>query len=257
MDIQQLKSLKILVIGDYCIDLYKYGICERLSPEAPVPIFNYEYTIKNDGMAGNVINNLLSLGITTELITSSREIIKERLIDLRSKQHIARIDYEKKIEPIRFELFKDLNSYDCLIISDYNKGSIDEELVKLILNHFKKPIFVDTKKQDLSCFESCIIKINQHEYKKIKKFPKQCELIITLGENGAKYKDVIYPTKNVQVFDVCGAGDSFLAGLSVQFLIKKDLISAIKFANVCASNVVKKTGTAVIDFEEVRDELCF
>lgn len=257
MDIQLLKQLKVLVIGDYCIDIFKYGTCERLSPEAPVPVFNYKYLTKTDGMAGNVVNNLKSLNVNAALETSYSEIIKERLIDLKSKQHIVRIDYEQEIEPVKFESIRNINSYDSIIISDYNKGAINDTLIKEVTKHFKGPIFVDTKKQDLSLFENCIIKINEPEYKRVKKFPKNYELIVTMGDKGASYKDIIYPSEKVQVFDVSGAGDSFLSGLCVQYLIKKDLILSIKFANICASNVIKKTGTATVDFDEVKNELCF
>jgi D-beta-D-heptose 7-phosphate kinase/D-beta-D-heptose 1-phosphate adenosyltransferase len=68
---------------------------------------------------------------------------------------------------------------------------------------------------------------------------------------------IIYPTKKVEVFDVSGAGDSFMAGLVIQFLLTKKFDDAINFANSCASNVVKKSGTAIIDFEEVKDDLRF
>lgn len=257
MDIQHLKSLKILVIGDYCIDIFRYGTCERLSPEAPVPVFCFKHMVKTDGMAGNVVNNLASLNVQAKLETSSGDIIKERLIDLKSKQHLVRIDYEQKIESVKYELIKNLNSYDSIIISDYNKGAIDSLLIKQIIKNYNKPIFVDSKKNDLSIFENCIIKINESEYKNLKKLPKKYDLIITLGENGAKHNGIIYPTEKVQVFDVSGAGDSFISGLCVQYLLKKDLAIAIKFANLCASNVVKKIGTSVVGFEEVKDELCF
>lgn len=257
MDIQLLKSFKILVIGDYCIDVFKYGTCERISPEAPVPVFSFKYLTKTDGMAGNVVNNIKALNVDASLHSSETQAVKERLIDLKSKQHIVRVDYEEKVESIRFDLIRNLDRYDCIVISDYNKGSIDEKLVKQIIKNFKNPIFVDSKKNDLSIFEGCIIKINESEYKNLKRLPKKCDLIVTLGENGAKYNGVLHSTEKVQVFDVSGAGDSFLAGLCVQYLLKKDLTLSIKFANICASNVVKKIGTAVIDFEEVKNELCF
>lgn len=257
MDIQHLKSLKVLVIGDYCTDVFKYGTCERLSPEAPVPVFSYKYSTKTDGMAGNVVNNLKSFGVYVTLKTSCNEAIKERLIDIRSKQHLLRIDYEQKAEPIRFDSIENLQSYDAIIISDYNKGSIDNLLVQQILHNFQKPIFVDSKKNDLSIFENCIIKINESEFKNLTKTPKKCKLIVTIGEQGAKYEGVVYPAQKVQTFDVSGAGDSFIAGLCVQYLLNTNLELAIKFANTCASNVVTKTGTAAIVFNEVKDELCF
>jgi len=256
MDIQQLKQLKILVIGDYCVDIFKYGHCLRLSPEAPVPIFLYDHEIKTDGMAGNVNNNLLSLNVDSKLLCSNKDILKIRYIDIKSKQHLMREDIEKNISPINIDLNK-LQNLDCIVISDYDKGSIINKNIIDIINNFNGPIFVDTKKTDLSVFKKCIIKINEFEFNKSKNIPNDCELIITLGEKGALYKNDIYPVKKVNVFDVSGAGDSFMAGLVVQYLIKKDLKCAINFANICASDVVKKSGTACVDFEEVKNEICF
>lgn len=257
MDIQQLKQLKILTIGDYCTDVFKYGSCERISPEAPVPVFLYDHEIKSDGMAGNVHKNVLSLKANSTLICSSKESLKVRYVDLKSKQHLLRADFEKQSKPININHIGNIQKYDAIIISDYNKGAIVEENVKYIVDNFNGPIFVDSKKNNLSIFRKCIIKINESEFVKASGIPKDSELIITLGEKGALYKDEIYPVKKVFVFDVSGAGDSFMAGLVVQYLIKKDLKYAINFANICASNVVKKSGTVSIDFEEVKNELCF
>jgi D-beta-D-heptose 7-phosphate kinase/D-beta-D-heptose 1-phosphate adenosyltransferase len=258
MDIQRLKQLKILVIGDYCIDVFKYGHCNRLSPEAPVPVFLYDHEIKMDGMAGNVNKNLLSLKTNSTLICSNKDSLKIRYVDIKSKQHLIRADYEKNNKPININSIGNIKKYDAIVISDYNKGSIVEENVKHIIENFHGPIFVDSKKNDLSIFKKCIIKINESEFIKCINTPKDSELIVTLGENGALYKEEIIPVnKKVTVFDVSGAGDSFMAGLVVQYLLKNDLKIAINFANVCASSVVKKTGTACIDFEEIKDEICF
>ena len=57
MDTQQQKRFKILVIGDSCTDVYHYGECERISPEAPVPILRHIESIKIGGMAKNVYEN--------------------------------------------------------------------------------------------------------------------------------------------------------------------------------------------------------
>lgn len=258
MDIQRLKQLKILVIGDYCTDIFKYGYCNRLSPEAPVPVFLYDYEKKMDGMAGNVNQNLVCLKTNSTLICSNKDSLKVRYVDIKSKQHLIRTDYEKKNKPISINSIGNMKKYDAIVVSDYNKGSIVEENIKYIIENFKGPIFVDSKKNDLSIFKKCIIKINESEFIKSTNIPKNSELIVTLGENGALYKEEIIPVnKKVTVFDVSGAGDSFMAGLVVQYLIKNDLKFAIKFANVCASSVVQKTGTACIDFEEVKNEICF
>jgi D-beta-D-heptose 7-phosphate kinase/D-beta-D-heptose 1-phosphate adenosyltransferase len=257
MDIQRLKQLKVLVIGDYCTDIFKYGNCNRLSPEAPVPVFLFEHETKTDGMAGNVYNNIVSLKLNSQLIVSNKESIKVRYIDSKSKQHLLRADFEKTNKPINIKSIGNLKKYDSIIISDYDKGSIVEETVKYITDNFKGPIFVDSKKSNLSIFKNCIIKINESEFIKSKNIPKNSELIVTLGERGALYREEMIPVEKVSVFDVSGAGDSFMAGLVAQYLLIKDLKTAIKFANICASNVVKKSGTAIIDFQEVKHELCF
>jgi D-beta-D-heptose 7-phosphate kinase/D-beta-D-heptose 1-phosphate adenosyltransferase len=257
MAIQQLKSLKVLVIGDYCIDVFKYGKCTRLSPEAPVPVFLYDHEIRTDGMAGNVYNNIKSLKIDATLLVSSKEIIKERFIDLKSKQHLLRTDYEKQIPELTSELVK-LEKYDAIVIADYNKGSITKNVFQKIIENYEGPIFIDSKKEDLTIYshKNSIIKINQQEFQKAR-IPSDTHIIVTLGSDGAMKDGIIYPTKQVEVFDVSGAGDSFMAGLVAQYLLTKNFNDAINFANICASNVVKKTGTAIIDFDEVKNDLCF
>ena len=70
MDIQQLKSFKILVIGDSCTDVYNYGTCDRISPEAPVPILKTTYIEEKPGMALNVQKNLEAFGHETMILTN-------------------------------------------------------------------------------------------------------------------------------------------------------------------------------------------
>lgn len=257
MDIQRLQSLKILVMGDYCIDIFKYGSCNRISPEAPVPVFHYNNETKTDGMAGNVYNNIKAFNANVDLLISSKNIVKERYIDIKSKQHLLRVDYESKLPEINVD-YNSLIEYDCIVISDYNKGSITNELVKSIINIYKKPIFIDSKKEDLTIFntKNCILKINEQEFLKAKIF-KNSNLIVTLGADGASFDGKLYPAKKVEVFDVSGAGDSFLSGLVIQYLITKNFDQAINFANICAANVVKKSGTAVINLEEIKNDICF
>jgi bifunctional ADP-heptose synthase (sugar kinase/adenylyltransferase) len=253
--IQQLESLRILLIGDVCSDIFKYGKCERLSPEAPVPVFKYNYEIKTEGMAGNVKNNLLPFRTEINFISSKSKTEKIRYIDLVSNQHLLRQDIELPTDEINVSKIQDRN-YDAVIISDYDKGFLTHESVKKLIKLFKCPIFVDSKKNDLSCYEGCILKLNEKEFKNVIKFPDNYQVITTLGSRGAVYKNEIFLANKVQIFDVSGAGDTFLAGLVVKYLLTRDLKRSIKFANFCASKVVQKSGTAVIKFEEVYNELC-
>ena len=60
----------LLVIGESCVDVFTYGECKRLCPEAPVPIFNPKKTIESLGMAYNVYKNLESLDVPSRIITN-------------------------------------------------------------------------------------------------------------------------------------------------------------------------------------------
>lgn len=258
MDIQRLQSLKILVIGDYCEDIFKYGNCTRLSPEAPVPVFLFSHQCRTKGMAGNVYNNLLSFNINCELLTSNTNNVKERYIDLKTKQHLLRADYEKQSDEIILDCSM-LKKFDGIIISDYDKGAITKSVVSKIINYYSGFIFIDSKKKDLKIFDNknCFIKINEEEYKNCIYMPQKARLIVTLGENGVMFNNVVYPTKKVDVFDVSGAGDTFISSFAVQLLLNKSIEDALKFANICASSVVKKSGTVAVDFEEIKNDIRF
>jgi hypothetical protein len=88
--------------------------------------------------------------------------IKTRLIDLKSKQHIVRIDNDVMSDPLIFDTSIP-KIYDAIVISDYNKGTISYELVEKIIADFAGPVFIDTKKTDLKRFEGAIVKINSLE----------------------------------------------------------------------------------------------
>jgi len=261
MDIQQLKYLKILLIGDSCIDRYYYGSCKRMSPEAPVPVFKVLTTEDKGGMALNVKLNLEGLGAKVDLFTHDKEIVKARHIDNKSRQHLLRVDWgeEKKTRPLNEEEVDKINFdlYDGIIISDYDKGFLNNSIIKKILSRAnKKPVFVDSKKKDLSCYENCILKINQQEYETAFVFPSNFELIVTLGEDGALHQGKNFPTKKVEIFDVCGAGDTFLSALACSYFITNDIKHSIKFANHCAGIAVQKFGSYAIKKGDL-DDLCF
>ena len=93
MDTQPQKQFRVLVIGDSCVDKYHYGICARLSPEAPVPIFKLQYTQKKPGMALNVLSNLSSFSVEANVLSNVKsKITKERFIDIKSQSHLLRFD---------------------------------------------------------------------------------------------------------------------------------------------------------------------
>ena len=170
-------KIKVLVIGDLMLDEYLHGNVERVSPEAPVPIVRLEKKIYSLGGAGNVSNNISSLGAKASLISvvgkdeNSKRIdslLKKKKIDkffvlksnkfktivksriLSQGQQVLRLDNEDDIffnTSQKKNIFKNLKNkienFNCVIVSDYGKGVCDFELVKNIIelsNKLKIPV---------------------------------------------------------------------------------------------------------------------
>ena len=257
MGIQLQRFWKVLLVGDHCIDIYHYGICERLSPEAPVPILKQTKMEKKMGMSSNVMMNLESFNIKVKHFRNSYAIEKHRIIDSRFNQHMMRFDIgdDKPLKPLNKKMVQ--NPYaDALVISDYNKGFVTREVAEHLCEVYKdKPVFVDSKKKDLSCYSNCYIKINEKEFKELEKMATGCDFIVTLGNRGALYNNKVYPTTKTEVFDVCGAGDVFLSSLVYGFLEYNNIPDAIRLANRCASVSVSRMGTHVLTKDEISEVL--
>lgn len=244
------KKFNILLIGDTCDDTYTYGYVNRISPEAPVPVFEPQYTIELDGMAGNVRKNLETLGCTVNFLHGASSK-KNRLIDQRTKQQLLRIDHDSQSEPITFETAIP-PIYDAIVISDYNKGTVSYELIEELVKEVSIPIFVDTKKTDLARLAGCYIKINALEKSRATSLPDKNHLIVTHGGHGAIWDDWVFPAEIAgDVTDVCGAGDTFLAALAYQFLITNSMPDAVKFANKASAVTVQHVGVYAPRLEEI------
>jgi len=251
MDTQQQKKLNILLIGDACDDVYTYGYVNRISPEAPVPVFEPHYTINKDGMAGNVCKNLEALGCTVRFLHGATSK-KNRLIDERTKQQLLRIDHDVESKSITFETAIP-PMYDAVVISDYNKGSVSYELIEELIKEVNVPVFVDTKKTDLARLSGCYIKINALEKSRATSFPDPEHLIVTHGGHGAEWNGWVYPAEIAgDVTDVCGAGDTFLAALVYKFLQTNHIPDAIKFAIKAAAITVQHVGVYAPRLEEIK-----
>ena len=262
MDTQQQKQFKVLLIGETCEDNYLFGSVNRISPEAPVPILDYEKKISSLGMSANVKNNLESFGVFVNHITNKKLIKKTRIVDNNYNQQLIRIDEDDLVEPIKppevrsaFMHF----SYDAIVISDYNKGFLTTNDLKVFCQNFNGPVFIDTKKKDLFTEKNVIFKINQKEYENLITYPDDLHLIVTLGSNGTQYLGNIYPTEKVNVFDVVGAGDTFLAAFVYFYLSSPDdstrFSESIKCANKAAAIAVQNPGTYVLNKKDVQS-LC-
>ena len=250
---QQRKQFKVLLIGDSCADEYVYGVCERLNPEAPVPILRRTRTDTQMGMAWNVQQNMLAFDIKVYIITQGELIIKRRFIDERYNQQLLRVDIEDEIKPFDYEIPDE--DFDALVISDYDKGFLTSEKIFELAEWFDGPVFIDSKKTNLPV-DKAYIKINDDEYSKLDEELKDSpNLIVTKGAQGVDYQGKNYPAVGVSVFDVCGAGDTFLSALVYFYLRYGKIDTAIPYANKAAAIAVTHFGTYVLQKRDIH-EIC-
>jgi len=236
---------KVLVLGDGCIDEYVYGNCTRLNPEAPVPVMKYNRIDSRGGMAWNVYNNLNAFGLDVDIITNEEKIYKTRYVDEKSNQQILRVDKEHPVEPFTGEIS---DKYDIIVISDYDKGFLTQAKLFDIVQSAECPVFIDSKKTELPKY-NCIIKLNEPEYQKLKS--DNHNVIVTRGASGAEFAGQLFPAQKVKVYDVVGAGDTFLASLVYFYLLHGKIETAIPYANKAAGIAVQNIGTYVLTKEDV------
>ncbi|HEX5790456.1 MAG TPA: PfkB family carbohydrate kinase [Luteolibacter sp.] len=304
-----LPKLKLLVIGDLILDHYIWGDVHRISPEAPVPVVHATRDTHTAGGAANVAHNLSSLRAQTALIGALGQdghgdtlleilgaagidtsgclrlghaptIVKTRVI-VRTQQ-LCRIDREASRASYGVALTPETGAMleaairraDAIIVSDYAKGLISQELldrVCALAAQHGKWLAVDPKPARHLDFKGVgLITPNRHEALELAGLPEPCfgeaypleeacrlicaryepkTLVITLGadgmavcQNGKILK--VLPTSAREVFDVSGAGDTVIATLSAALAAGADPLSAAAFANLAAGIVVSKVGTA-------------
>jgi bifunctional ADP-heptose synthase (sugar kinase/adenylyltransferase) len=246
--------MKVLVIGESCLDIFHYGESVRLCPDAPVPVFKSIEIISNGGMAKNVEENMTKLGADVEIITNQKweSITKTRFVDQRSNHMFLRVDEKdysygeltiEDLEKINFSF------YDGVVVSDYNKGLLSEEVLEFISNQHNNT-FLDTKKiLGEWCNNFSFIKINHKEYELTKNTITneiRKNLIVTRGANGSEYRNKIYEVENVEIKDTSGAGDTFLSAFVYNYILSKNVGESICFANHCATKVVQKRGVSLV-----------
>ena len=246
--------MKILVIGDSCTDVFIYGRCERLNPEAPIPVFEPTKTVTNQGMAGNVVANLNKLGVQkVELITNHELITKTRYVEHKSNQMLLRVDSNDSVQN-SFDIKKvDFDSYDAVVVADYDKGFLTNNDIKKI-GEKAKLSFIDTKKTiDLENFKGyTFVKMNEVEWERCERYGAKYEdwkeqLIVTMSERGCMYNEKRYSVDNtVEVRDLSGAGDTWMASFAFKFIQNSDVEESIQFANDNATIVVQKRGVTTI-----------
>jgi D-beta-D-heptose 7-phosphate kinase/D-beta-D-heptose 1-phosphate adenosyltransferase len=302
----------ILVIGDLMIDHYLWGSCERISPEAPVQVVDIAKETTVLGGAGNVINNLKALGANVSVagvigdddngeelrvmlraidVDESKLIVqKGRKTSKKSRviavsQQILRYDKESKedieassVDTIMDILRNDLADYDAVILSDYGKGVLTENLTQSIIKAAGSAgvkVLVDPKGSDFSKYRGAtlltpnkkeaqlatgiVIKDDATLKEALLKMKEECDLaisLITLSEDGIAVFDKEvkkFPTVAKEVFDVTGAGDTVIASIAYALSAGKTIEETAKFANLAAGVVVGKIGSATVTMDEIEE----
>jgi len=256
--------LKVLVIGDVIIDKYIYGTSSRISPEAPVPVVKYLHEVETRGGVGLVFENLRSLGVDVELFkTGSTSSVKTRVIC--DGHYITRIDDDKHANgAVVLDIVQanNFSQYDYVVLSDYNKGVLDN--AKQIIEHINSQgpkVIVDPKRYAHKYQGAWLVKPNNSEYTKFEFDQWQGNIITTdAGHNvSAIIDDEVYeiPVETVEVSDVTGAGDCFMAafvyGLTKGYTHKKCLEIAVKGS----TESVKHAGTYILKQEDVEETVVF
>lgn len=312
--LQNVASLKVLVIGDCMLDHYIWGDVHRISPEAPVPVVNIDEDTYRLGGACNVALNLSQLGVKVDLMgpigldeaggtmktllqsssimidesnfrSDVSSIVKTRVI-VRNQQ-LCRLDRERffehqQVDYIQSFLKNNIEHWNAVIVSDYNKGTITQNLMDCLVDLKKKYNFflsvdpkpshglnyqgVDLLKPNRSeALQMSGLSLLPHQHFPLRQVAERIfaqqptkYLAITLGNEGIAVMDKnadgqIFPTQTKEVFDVSGAGDTALVALTLAFCLNASLEEAASFANIASGVVVGKVGTASITPKELLD----
>ncbi len=308
-------GLRVLVVGDLMLDRYLTGDVDRISPEAPVPVLRQSGSYHRPGGAANVAMNLAGLGVrallcgavgndadgnalqasldaagvdTSSVIACSLPTITKTRVVSRTQQ-LLRLDVESRErlamgegEAIRDAALRALPGTHAVILSDYAKGTLTEDLCQHVIDAARLqriPVFVDPKARDLSRYAGATtICPNLQELSLATGVPAHATeamlvaahallaelridyLTVTMSERGIRVlrvdqPDLHSPAKAREVFDVSGAGDTVIATLAASVAGGLQLQSAIELANLAAGIVVAKIGTVPVSAAEIVAQL--
>ena len=304
-------QLKVGVIGDVMLDTYWWGHVDRISPEAPVPVVALSKKEQRIGGAGNVALNVASLGAqvhmisvlgkdsdgeqltglltenniqTQYLVHSEHRITTNKIRIISRNQHMMRLDAEIADDMIAadedrllyaFENYIAAENPDVVIMEDYNKGVLTENVIKRIIGLCKKNKIltaVDPKRKNFFAYTGIdIFKPNLKEVKdglnilrdeinisvlKDMHLLLQEKLnhrisLITLSEKGIFYQQeavaAIIPTHIRSIADVSGAGDTVIAVAALVFAATGNARLMAETANIAGGLVCEEVGTVAID----------
>ncbi|MEC8012113.1 MAG: bifunctional D-glycero-beta-D-manno-heptose-7-phosphate kinase/D-glycero-beta-D-manno-heptose 1-phosphate adenylyltransferase HldE [Pseudomonadota bacterium] len=302
------KKAQVLVIGDLMLDQYWHGDTQRISPEAPVPVVKVQNDEQRAGGAANVALNIaklnancVCLGLTGKDLAGRmlEEILNEESIQTHfvkthnptirklriicQQQQLIRLDFEESkydqafIQELESHFTQSLESTNAVILSDYNKGCLQNTKALIKASREKSiPVLVDPKGTDFERYRGAtLLTPNQKEFEavvgKIESTEDLVEkalgliheydltaLLVTRGADGMSLiqKDGAAPLHIAahakEVYDVTGAGDTVIATLAASIGAGEDLAQSVILANMAASLVVSKLGTAFVSHDELQ-----
>ena len=311
-------QLKVVVIGDVMLDTYWWGHVERISPEAPVPVVAVSKKEQRIGGAGNVALNIAALGATVNMISvlgkdedgdqlaqllqqnkintkylvhSQQRITTNKIRIISRNQHMMRLDAELTDDMISadedrliaaFKNYINAENPAMVILEDYNKGVLTENVIKKIIELCKQYHIltaVDPKRKNFFAYQGVdIFKPNLKEVKdglnilrdevnisvlKDMHLLLQAKLkhrisLITLSEKGVFYEQdndaAIIPTHIRSIADVSGAGDTVIAIAALVFAATGNAKLMAEMANIAGGLVCEQVGTVAIDKVKFFDE---
>ena len=300
---KEISDIRILVIGDIILDEYIYGEVTRISPEAPVPIVKETKREYKLGGAANVAANIASIGVNVDLIGQTggksdkdtnmlttlcrgynihehfyenlKETIKKTRV-IANNQQVVRIDTETLQDFEDFSGTLQEKEYDCIVVSDYAKGTITEAVMNT-LKETGSRIIVDPKPSNCHLYEGVFLMTpNELEATSlvgggIKEVPEisvksiskswECSTLLTLGSQGmVLYNRETHQTTRLktvaqEVFDVTGAGDTVVGVLAVVISLGFGLELACRVANGAAAITVSHHGTSTITYTDFKKQL--
>ena len=312
---------RVVVVGDVMLDEFLWGNVRRISPEAPVPVVAFERESFMPGGAANVARNLTALGAEVELLglvgkddgakklrallkadrvgSGGLKAVGERMTTRKTRvvahqQQVVRIDREsgqsgdaRTTRLLLAALEKAMDDADAVVVGDYNKGVVTQELLEG-LRGLCKPrgvwLSLDPKPSHrLEVSGMSLITPNRQELfemagmaddtrhtnplrdkhllaaaKAVQATFQPALLLVTLSEQGMLLaqrgaKPVVIPTVAQEVYDVSGAGDTVIASFTAAITAGASPLEAAVFSNHAAGVVVGKVGTAVVTPKELAE----
>jgi rfaE bifunctional protein kinase chain/domain len=313
--LEKFSRAHLLVVGDLMLDRFIWGDVERISPEAPVPVLRVTSESFRLGGAANVIHNIRSLGgrvtacgvvgrdsagrtVTQDLrrIGASTAgvraagryptIQKTRIIARPGHQQIVRLDRENHdaleestLRRLRQFVLQRAARCDAMIISDYGKGVVHEQLLSAIEELSKKRkiiCVVDPKRENYNRYrfptlitpnkaeagEASGIAINNEDTlaaagDKLLRMWQAKGVLITRGAEGMslfqpRRSIKHFPTEPKDIFDVTGAGDTVVAVCALALACGASYEEAAIIANSAAGLVGDEVGTVAVPMKKLK-----